>query len=167
MSPWKICIHRHQLYCKGQIKLYEGVELSIMVKLYFEKWPHRSILTKLRQRTQSVRRFLHTAAKANVLTVVLKAKAAANRIRARIQGKVKKKKKRNPSVFVVFCCSLSMTLMLNLTLTSLAGARQSLKVEMEVEQSRHAPYFINVTGGWSASGHSADEQRSLHSSCVN
>lgn len=40
-----------------------------------------------------------------------------------------------------------MTLTLNLTLTSLAGARQSLKVEMEVEQSRHAPYFINVTGG--------------------
>ena len=45
----------------------------------------------------------------------------------------------------VFCCSLSMTLMLDLTLTSLAGARQSLKVEMEIEQSRHAPYFINVT----------------------
>lgn len=43
------------------------------------------------------------------------------------------------------CCSLSMTLMLDLTLTSLAGARQSLKVEMEIEQSRHAPYFINVT----------------------
>lgn len=44
-----------------------------------------------------------------------------------------------------FCCSLSMTLMLDLTLTSLAGARQSLRVEMEIEQSRHAPYFINVT----------------------
>lgn len=37
-----------------------------------------------------------------------------------------------------FCCSLSMTLMLNLTLTSLAGARQSLKVEVKIEQSRHA-----------------------------
>ena len=42
-------------------------------------------------------------------------------------------------------CSLSMTLMLDLTLTSLAGARQSLKVEMEIERSRQAPYFINVT----------------------
>lgn len=35
--------------------------------------------------------------------------------------------------------------MLDLTLTSLAGARQSLKVEMEIEQSPHALYFINVT----------------------
>ena len=50
-----------------------------------------------------------------------------------------------PQCVCGFCCSLSVTLTLNLTLTSLAGTRQSLKVEVEIEQSRHAPYFINVT----------------------
>lgn len=76
-----------------------------------------------------------------MLIPALQAIAVLNLICACIQETSKQYR----SVFVVFCCSLSMTLMLNLTLTSLAGARQSLKVEMEIEQSRHAPYFINVT----------------------
>ncbi len=94
--------------------------------------------------TQRVQYFLHNTRcyKTDVVVIpAFQARAVLHLISASIQRKFKTVLE----CVCGFCRSLSMTLMLNLTLTSLAGARQSLKVEMEIEQSRHAPYFINVT----------------------